>query len=200
MKTKYMRNHIRNIHKNTLSRIYRLIVAFSVLLLLTTSFAETNKTIDTYYDHALILLQKGLYADAEAVLSAGIAKYPKATKLYYERGNLYNEVLQQYVEAVKDYNSVIRLDLKNYPKVLWRRGDCLYAIGKYQQAIKDYTQCLSLLPKYDKVHMKRAKAYAKMGMIDKAKSDLQSAAKYGPGYEREARALLEKMLSGSNDF
>lgn len=166
----------------------------------TLAYAESNTAADRYYDYAMKLQQKGLHIQAEVVLSAGIKKYPQETKLFYARGNLRNEYLHQYLKAVQDYTAVIKLDLINNPKVLYRRGDCLYALGSYQQSIADYSHCLKLIPGYDKVYVKRAKAYAKLGMIDNAKSDLNSAVKISPKYESEVRALLGKILSGNNNY
>jgi tetratricopeptide (TPR) repeat protein len=175
-------------------------IGFIFLIFQTTSYAQLSKAIDKYYDYAMSLQQKGFYAQADDVLSAGITKIPQAIALYYARGNLRNEYLHKYFEAAMDYTAVIKLDLKNNPKALWRRGDCLYALGNYQLSIADYTYCLKLLPGYDKVYMKRARAYAKLGMIEEAKSDLQSVLKSNPKYEQEVRALLEKILSGHNDY
>jgi tetratricopeptide (TPR) repeat protein len=178
----------------------KVMIGFFVLPFTFATYAESNRGVDQYYDYAFKLQQKGLYIQADAVLTAGINKFPQARKLFYARGNLRNEYLRQYIFAAKDYTAVINLDLKNSPKALWRRGDCFYALGKYQHSIVDYTQSLKLIPSYDKVYIKRAKAYAKLGMIDKAKSDLKSAIKYGPEWEPQARALLEKILSGNNDY
>lgn len=195
----------RNIHANKLPQYFSgsigvIILSIIFFIFPVSSYAESNTAVDRYYDYAMKLQQNGLHDQAEEVLNAGIKKYPQATKLFYARGNLRNEYLHQYLEAVQDYTAVIRLDLKNNPKALYRRGDCLYALGAYQQSIADYSHCLKLLPGYDKVYFKRAKAYAKLGMIDNAKKDLISAVKFNPKYEPEARALLGQILSGNNNY
>ena len=171
---------------------------FSLFFIIGTSAGDVGD--EKHYRLALKLLQEGKYHNAESILSLGIKKYPKAAKLYFLRGDVRHTYAKRYIEAIQDYTVVIKLDIKNNPKVLWRRGDSFYEIGIYQQAIKDYSSCLHMLPKYGKVHLKRAKAWGKLGMIHNAIRDIQMAVRYDPKYEAEAQRLLNNILTSSDSY
>jgi tetratricopeptide (TPR) repeat protein len=192
--------HFEEIKQHYWGRIFKVIIFCFILILPMASFAESNKEIEKCYNLSLSLQKKGLYTQAEDLLSKGISKFPKARKLYVARGHLRSLSLNKIIEAIEDYSIAIKLDYGKSAKVIYRRGRCFYALGLYKNSISDLTLSLKLLPGYSKAFMERAKAYAKLGELAKAKSDLQSAVKYGPKFENAARELWEKFLTGDTNY
>lgn len=170
-----------------LNRCVLILFVFSCIALWSAiTKADEAKDYKQYYDQAI-------------KFQRAIKKNPQNAKLYYLRAKN-RQNMGKFQDAIRDYTIVIKLKPKSYPKAYWRRGLCLYKLGLYQLAIRDYSRCLMLVPKYDKVYFCRAKAYGKIGMIGKAKKDLESAVKYGPKYAPGARLVLEKLLTGRSDF
>ncbi|MFV9644668.1 MAG: tetratricopeptide repeat protein [Desulfobacterales bacterium] len=140
------------------------------------------------------------YKEAERVFSIAISKHPNVDKLHLMRARFRHHYMNKCRDAISDYNMVIRIAPKSYPEAYWWKGSCLYKFGLYQQAIRDYSNAIRLKPRWGKLHLLRAKAYAKLNMIEKAKNDLKATVKYDPKYTQVARDLLKKFLAGRRDF
>jgi len=179
---------------------FLLCVFFCVTLWDSWSEADETKAYDKYYIQAMKLQKQKKYKEADKVFSIGISKYPRAVNLYYFRAKLRHHYMGNCRNAIQDYSIVIKLNPRYNPKAYWRRGACLCEFGQYEQAIRDFSNCLQLIPKYGRVYFLRAKAYAKLGMIEKAKNDLKAAVKYDPKYASAAKDLLKKFLAGRRDF
>lgn len=135
-----------------------------------------------YKAQARELLEKQDPVAAEKVLSFGINRYPAAIDLVYFRAIVRADYLKNFSGALVDYTKTIKYAGKSFPKAYYRRGDLFANYGQLDYAIKDYSQCLRIFPKYGKVYFKRAKAYVKLGMLRRADQDLKLCVKYSPKY------------------
>ena len=176
--------------------LFLLCICFCVILWDSWSEADETEVYDKYFVQAMKLQKQKKYKEADRVFSIGISKYSRAIKLYYFRAKLRQHYMGNFRDAISDYNIVIKLNPKYNPKAYWRRGACLCKFEQYEWAIRDFTSCLQLIPKYGRVYLLRAKAYAKLGMIEKARNDLKSATKYDPKYAKGAKDLWKKILEG----
>ncbi|MGE4519329.1 MAG: hypothetical protein AB7E04_07480 [Desulfobacteraceae bacterium] len=150
-----------------------------------------------YYLDIAIQLRKNKYYDrAHEVLNYGIRKYPNAHQLYLERGALRYRNLRDFVGAINDYTVFLKLDKsnrQNHTKIFLNRGVCLYLIGQYRLSIKSFTHSIQLNPKYSKPYLWRAKAYGKLGLINKAMKDLNKVSKISPKYNRAINDLRNQI-------
>jgi tetratricopeptide (TPR) repeat protein len=120
---------------------------------------------------------------AEAFLNTALKKYPSAIDLIYLRAKIRGDYLNNFNGSFADYSMAIKYAGKSFPKAYWRRADIFAHNKQFAYALKDYTSCLKLIPKYGKVYFKRAKAYLKLGFREKAKIDLQKCIRFSPVYK-----------------
>ena len=151
---------------------------------------------EKYYNYAMRLKKNGDVMKAESVFRKGLKKYPNSLKLNYFRAKLLHHDLGRHAEAIRGYTRVIKLNPKYNPKAFWRRGECLYYLNNFQMAIKDYNNCLRLIPNYDRVYYLRAKAYAKLGLYRLAENDLKYLIKNHPKFSNSAKLLYKSIRSG----
>lgn len=179
-----------------------LIFLFSFFMLSGNCIAEVHKdtTYDRYLNHFITLKNAKEYLLAEKVISKAISKYPYSAQFYYLRGKLRHYFLPNFEAAIGDYSKAIAFDAKSFPTSYWRRGFCLYSLGHYDLAIRDFNNCLKLTPGNYKVYLMRAKAFAKLGMTAYAIKDLQTIMKKDPTYYKIAQNLMNKIFSGDNNF
>ena len=139
------------------------------------SWSEANDTnaYDKYFEIALKLYKQKKSKEADKVFSIAISKYPNVAKLHFWRAKLRQNYLDNCRDAIRDYSIVIKLNPNgNFtPKSYYMRGLCRYKFGLYALAIRDYNNCFRLRPNYYRAYFDRAKAYAKLGMIEKARND-----------------------------
>ena len=179
---------------------FLLCVCFCVTLWDSWSEADETYAYGKYWDIAMKLQKQKRYKEADRVFSVAISKHPNVAKLHLMRAKFRQHYMSNCRDAISDYNIVIRIAPKSYPEAYWWKGVCLYKFGLYEQAIRDYSNALLIKPKWGKLHLLRAKAYAKLNMIEKAKNDLKSTVKYDPKYTQVARDLWKKILEGRRDF
>jgi tetratricopeptide (TPR) repeat protein len=179
---------------------FLLCVCFCVTLWDSWSEAVEIRAYDKYWDIAMKLHKQKRYTEAEMVFSVAISKHPNVAKFHLMRAKFRQHYMGNCRDAISSYNIVIKIAPKSYPEAYWWRGVCLYKFGLYEQAIRDYNNALLIKQKWGKLHLLRAKAYAKLGMIVKARNDLKFAVKYEPKYTKTARDLWKKILEGKRDF
>lgn len=90
--------------------------------------------------------------------------------IYFLRASCY-EGLKKNELAIKDYKKVLELDNKEY-KTAASLGNALFNSRKYDDAIKFYTQALSINPEYWEGYTLRSRAYEQIGDVEKAAKDL----------------------------
>lgn len=184
-----------NCYKKILQITYSTVFLIIVCLLFIPDTSAIAQQQNKYLNYANQLLKQKQPKMAENVLSAGIVKHPSDIRLIYLRGKIRADNLNNPSGAFKDYSITIKHARKLFPKAYWRRGSILAGQGMTAYAIKDYTRCLQLLPKYGKVYFMRAKAYTQLGMRRKAKRDLLKCLRYSPVYKDAVkRYMLEHQL------
>lgn len=186
-----------------LKKIFSFLCVF-LCVTLCYSGVEANETMayDKYFEIGLKLYRQKRSKEADNVFSIAINKYPNVAKLHFWRAKLRQNYLGKYRDAIRDYSIVIKLTPNGgfTPKSYYMRGLCRYKFELYALAIKDYNNCFRLNPNYYRAYFDRAKAYAKLGMIKKARNDLKATIKYLPDYTRAVKELWKKILEGSRDF
>lgn len=171
------------------------LLVWIIFLIPMASFSKESSEIEKYYSMGRKLMKKKNFPYANAVLSKGIKKHPYSLKLLYLRARLKHNYMEDYAGAAMDYSRVIKIDPDYNTKAFWRRGYCLYMLGRYELALKDYNYCLKVRPDYDKVFMLRAKAYAKLGLINRSRQDLEYLIKNHEKYADKAKQLYFRILS-----
>lgn len=104
---------------------------------------------------------------------------PNDGDAYTYRANAYFYLGQPeaFVLAIKDYTKV--LELKNDTKVYLNRGSCYANIGKYNEAISDYSKYIEIYPGEANPYYYRALAYIEKNDKDKSAVDLKKACEMG---------------------
>jgi tetratricopeptide (TPR) repeat protein len=143
-----------------------------------------------YEKRALVnlLMQKNNEAMADAVTL--IRLQPVNAIGYYVRGSVYFRTNEPQ-KALADLNQ--SLALKPYNDfVLDTRGSVLVnSFQKYNEALKDFDLAISINPKKGRTYMNRSVCYYKMGNIEKAKADAQTAMQNKEPISDYYRGLLE---------
>ncbi|HEY9785942.1 MAG TPA: tetratricopeptide repeat protein [Candidatus Obscuribacterales bacterium] len=124
---------------------------------------------------------------AIATLTEGLTLYPESKELHHSRAVIYVS-LGQKLKAKQDYDKTIELDPKDaLPYLL--RAQLLESMGRFEEALKDYTQAAKWAKAREKVQ-KRNLAYKGRAML------------LGKlGRHKEALAVLDEMsnVEGSDD-
>lgn len=81
-----------------------------------------------------------------------------------------------YTQAISDYSSILRIDMKN-KGVLSARANVYVWAKQFNKAIGDYTTLIQLNPQLPEYYESRAQIYETTGEIGKQISDFQTAAK-----------------------
>ncbi|BDX36992.1 hypothetical protein CYCD_03470 [Tenuifilaceae bacterium CYCD] len=110
---------------------------------------DYNTALQINPDNGLAYWNMGLTYEAMARKSDAAACYTQAMKYYQDDANnlaiLYrNRALCSSAEdAIKDYSKAIEIN-PNYTGAYWSRGDTYKWLGRYPEAINDYTAAFSL--------------------------------------------------------
>jgi len=97
-------------------------------------------------------------------------KNPSDASAYDMRGSAYNN-LEQFENAVKDFNEAIRLD-PNRATAYAGRAYALYKQEKYQDALKDCNEALRINPNLSSAYTCRGNVYSKLEQYQKSMQDL----------------------------
>jgi tetratricopeptide (TPR) repeat protein len=111
----------------------------------------------------------GNWAAAMADTQTVIARHPKESWRYRERGEIY--LAQKKNElALADFTTSIKMEPNNYNSYK-QRGDLLSHLGRYKDALADYNNSLRLCPGEAILYGCRADCYEKLGQAELAKKD-----------------------------
>ena len=120
-----------------------------------------EKFIDAYNNRATIYAGKGKYNLAMADFNKIIELNPDAPEPYYNIG-IINQVKNDYTGSIKYFTQAINRYEKNpNNKVYFARGQSFYAMGRYDEAIKDFTAALKLNPQDKEADLYRKSALRK---------------------------------------
>lgn len=130
---------------------------------------------DGYYCRATIYRDQGERDKALADMYEAIRLKGDEAKYYGLRGLLYGDK-NMWDKGLSDLNRQIELmgsDATHYD--FGRRGDFYVELGKFEDAVKDYTKAIELRPDYEYHYSDRANAYEKLGKKDLAEADKKKA-------------------------
>ena len=87
-------------------------------------------------------------------------------------------------EAIDEFKQVVRLAIKDEPKILalYNMGNAYSDIGQYQQAIESYQAAIKLNSTLSKPHNNLGLAYAASNRLADALAEFQQAVKLKPDY------------------
>ena len=113
--------------------------------------------------------------------------------------SVYHRELKEYEPALAALRAAMSLD-EDGPgtgpgmAVHYHRGQTLHAMGRYREAIEEYTRGIPKQPDYGYALYRRALAYEALGDREMAKRDLFRAAQLEPryGYDAEVAAKLKE--------
>lgn len=130
---------------------------------------------DGYYCRATMYRDQGDRDKALADMDEAIRLKGDEAKYYGLRGLLYSDK-NMWDKGLTDVNRQIELlgsDATHYD--FGRRGDFYLELGKFEEAVKDYTRAIELRPDYQYHYSDRAIAYEKLGKNDLAEADKKKA-------------------------
>jgi len=134
-------------------------------------------------DHYLFLRRvyrdkgdKQSYLSAIDATSRAITLLPEEGFLYYLRGRIYFD-LQQYDEALSDFNLALRFDYRDV-QLLFQRSQLLMKNGEISAAIEDLTWLIANEPDQPSWFYQRASAYLNLNRNEEALNDIQTCLKY----------------------
>ncbi|MCB9458333.1 MAG: tetratricopeptide repeat protein [Anaerolineaceae bacterium] len=107
-----------------------------------------------------------------------VDRYPTHALAYFSRG-LALARLEQYEEAIADYNQAINLE-PQYAFAFNSRGIAYMELGQYEEAIADYSQAISLDPQYTLAYNNRGIIYLELGQYEEAITDFTQAINLDP--------------------
>ena len=123
-----------------------------------------------YQWRAFAYEQKQQWTDALADLNKAVALCDAAHKGQFlsHRAEVYVK-LNRLKDAVDDYDTLLKANAMD--DAFWlKRGDCYMALGNYKEAVKSYSETISL-DDSSTAYFARSKAYAKLGQNDLAMKD-----------------------------
>lgn len=177
-------------------------VIFGLAIVTIFLFIETSSAIERPSHKALNALtlakqsiQRKDYVAAVRFATRAISISPRYIPGYQIRAKAWIQA-GNYVNAIKDYTSILRIEPVKMPQIYRYRGDCLVELGKYSSAIKEYTKSLKLNPKLYKSLYYRARAYALSGQIYRALKDIECGLALGSHHNDWFIKLREAILMG----
>jgi tetratricopeptide (TPR) repeat protein len=123
-----------------------------------------------YQWRAFAYEQKQQWNEALADLNKAVALCDPAHKNQFlsHRAEVYVK-LNRLKDAINDYDTLLKAN--SMDDAFWlKRGDCCMALGNYKEAVKSYSETISL-DDSSTAYFARSKAYAKLGQNDLAVKD-----------------------------
>ena len=91
-------------------------------------------------------------------------------------------------KAIIDFNNAIDLDHPKAADVYFRRGMAYEKLGKYQQAINNYSKTIALSPKNGTAYFFRGIVYINLMNYNNGYNDIKTAARLG---DKKAQYFLK---------
>jgi tetratricopeptide (TPR) repeat protein len=117
---------------------------------------------------------------AIASFNRAVEMSPNSWYVYIHRGEFYLK-MNRFSEAASDLSRVIALypELHNIEKVYSERGDALRSLGRYDEAVLDYTTAVNIKNDYAPAFYGRGLAHLVMGKTKQALADMEAACLLG---------------------
>lgn len=160
-----------------LGKVFGLLLSGLALVLLTACSAASTATWQQQYDLGMKYLSEGNYQEAIAAFTAAIEIDPKNATIYLGRAEAY-AALEQYEQALEDYDSVISIEDQTDEMVVLAhvsRAAMYEKLERYEEAVEDYSTIIALDLQLDWVkinaYLARAFVYGLMGRNEDALED-----------------------------
>jgi len=131
-------------------------------------------------DYASAYRQRGDAYYENGEFDRAIADYDEAIRLRPNWGIVYNQrgrahgAKGDWERAIADYTQAIEFDAEFAYLYFYNRGSVHFKNGDFNRAIDDLTAAIEQKPDYAKAYRYRSRAYAEIGMGDRAEADLAS--------------------------
>jgi len=128
-------------------------------------------------DEGLFYLGNAFYG--RKLFKSGIECYDESLKLkeyaeaYYNRGVAYAK-LNQYEQAIKDYDKAIELN-PNYAEAYNNRGNAYAKLNEHERAIEDFNKAVELNPNLAEAYGNRGIVYSEIQRYEESARDLKKA-------------------------
>lgn len=124
--------------------------------------------------------RNAVWGDSVRLLEDVVKKSPNSTRSYYNLGIAYSDQ-GRIDDAIRAYQTVIRLDPAFSTDVYNNLGVAFMAQGRVDEAIGAYLTALSINPLDADVHYNIANAYESQGRIDEAIVEYKASVQRRPG-------------------
>ncbi len=115
-------------------------------------------------DSAALLDEAGLYCEKALALQPGEAEaYGHRASLRLVRG--------QVAAAMQDFDKVVELDPT--PEAFYNRAEAAADLGRFQQAVDDYSQAIRMRPDYPQAYGNRALAFVQLAAAQKGQAQFE---------------------------
>ena len=148
------------------------------------SFAHAEENPDLHLLGGVEAADRAYDQRLEKNFSAAIARYGEALAFgpqfswYLGRARCH-EALEQYPEAISDYNEAFPYSL--YPAYLWsQRAGAYRKMGDYRAALDDLDRALQSDPKNSLAYKERSRVYLATGDLETARRELDRALELAP--------------------
>ena len=134
--------------------------------------------VEHQFSIAAALLDLGGYAEARAVYDDILTRWPDDEYRVAVRIGALHRVQGDYENALQSLND---LSARNGPqggmRYHYHRGWTLSLLGRFDEAISEFTEGLKIQPDYNSAYVRRACAYASVGRLKDALADVNEAAR-----------------------
>jgi tetratricopeptide (TPR) repeat protein len=156
---------------------------------------DDNMTGDLHFYASLAYNMKGNTKAEMRALNAAIAASPDYAGYYNNRGNLLDE-MQQYTEALADFNKGIALDKKS-GSLYYNRGSLYSKMKNYQQALQDLVQAQKLGIEDEKLYLSLGNTYKGLEKYPQSLAAYRSVLAINPKNKQVQNniALLYKLIN-----
>ncbi|MCX5886503.1 MAG: tetratricopeptide repeat protein [Proteobacteria bacterium] len=124
-----------------------------------------------------ILLDKGLFDEAEARFRQAVKLKPTYGAAYNNLGNVYFR-RGIYEQAIEFYKKALGFD-PNYPEIYNNLGNIYENVGNHNQAIYTYREALRIRPQFAEAHNNLGITYYHLKMYDEAIQEYEEAIRLG---------------------
>ncbi|OKH52592.1 hypothetical protein NIES2101_14280 [Calothrix sp. HK-06] len=173
--------------------------------ILSNSIATSRASkLDDFYVKGLNKYRQANYQGAIEDFNAAIKMNPKASKAFFDRGNVYYD-MKNYKQAAADYSQAIQIN-PEFTNALLARGNVYYQSGDMQAAISDYEKVISLDKNNADAYNNRGRIRMNQGNLKAAIADFNQSIQLNPRFagaynnRGNARRLLGDLDEVIADF
>lgn len=140
----------------------------------TTVITARPNDVSGLLNRALAYARKGDYQKALDGYDLILKNFPDYAQAYSGRGVIHN-LLENYDEAITDYNTAEKLTQQKDAEVYFNRAISFVNKNEYRQALDDFNRALAIDKSDADSIISRARVFARLGYYPKAVSELDRA-------------------------